>query len=165
MRGGVTDAGRTTNEWTLKIELLSHWKLEAEFRNLSFHLGNRLLDIVAPKNQSMYMQQTKSFFISSSSWYYTYNTWIVPHFHQPFIVARWIRFWWIGANNNGLLRHKILLIVSFVIEHLWPLLLPSSVFKTLVLHHTRFTTWTVGLIDDCCYRCNHSTSRDIDCQL
>ena len=35
MRGGVTDAGRTnerTNEQTLKIELLSQWKLEAEFR-------------------------------------------------------------------------------------------------------------------------------------
>ena len=32
MRGGVTDAGRT-NEQTLKIELLSQWKLEAEFRN------------------------------------------------------------------------------------------------------------------------------------
>ena len=31
MRGGVTDAGRT-NEQTLKIELLSQWKLEAEFR-------------------------------------------------------------------------------------------------------------------------------------
>ena len=31
-RGGVTDAGRT-NEQTLKIELLSQWKLEAEFRN------------------------------------------------------------------------------------------------------------------------------------
>ena len=70
----MQDERRTTNERTLKIELLSHWKLEAEFRNLSFHLGNRLLDIVAPKNQSMYMQQTKSFFISSSSWHYTYNT-------------------------------------------------------------------------------------------
>ena len=33
MRGGVTDAGQTTNERTLKIELLSQWKLEAEFRN------------------------------------------------------------------------------------------------------------------------------------
>ena len=33
MRGGVTDAGRTT-EQTLKIELLSQWKLEAEFRNI-----------------------------------------------------------------------------------------------------------------------------------
>ena len=33
MRGGVTDAGQTT-EQTLKIELLSQWKLEAEFRNL-----------------------------------------------------------------------------------------------------------------------------------
>ena len=32
MRGGVTDAGQT-NERTLKIELLSQWKLEAEFRN------------------------------------------------------------------------------------------------------------------------------------
>ena len=32
MRGGVTDAGRT-NKRTLKIELLSQWKLEAEFRN------------------------------------------------------------------------------------------------------------------------------------
>ena len=32
MRGGVTDAGRTTKR-TLKIELLSQWKLEAEFRN------------------------------------------------------------------------------------------------------------------------------------
>ena len=33
MRGGVTDAGRTTTERTLKIELLSQWKMEAEFRN------------------------------------------------------------------------------------------------------------------------------------
>ena len=32
MREGVTDAGRTTTEQTLKIELLSQWKLEAEFR-------------------------------------------------------------------------------------------------------------------------------------
>ena len=32
---GVTDAGRTTNdEQTVKIELLSQWKLEAEFRNI-----------------------------------------------------------------------------------------------------------------------------------
>ena len=30
--GDVTDAGRTTKR-TLKIELLSQWKLEAEFRN------------------------------------------------------------------------------------------------------------------------------------
>ena len=35
MRGGVTDAGRTTNnQRTLKIELLSQWKLEAEFRKM-----------------------------------------------------------------------------------------------------------------------------------
>ena len=35
MRGGVTDAGRTNgDERTLKIELLSQWKLEAEFRNI-----------------------------------------------------------------------------------------------------------------------------------
>ena len=33
MRGGVTDAGRTTNNRTVQIELLSQWKLEAEFRN------------------------------------------------------------------------------------------------------------------------------------
>ena len=35
MRGDVTDAGQTTNkeEEELKIELLSQWKLEAEFRN------------------------------------------------------------------------------------------------------------------------------------
>ena len=32
MRGCVTDAGQT-NERTVKIELLSRWKLEAEFRN------------------------------------------------------------------------------------------------------------------------------------
>jgi hypothetical protein len=34
--GDVTDAGQTnerTNEQKLKIELLSQWKLEAEFRN------------------------------------------------------------------------------------------------------------------------------------
>ena len=36
MRGGVTDAGRTNNKQrTLKIELLSQWKLEAEFRNMA----------------------------------------------------------------------------------------------------------------------------------
>ena len=34
MRGGVTDAGQQTTERTVKIELLSQWKLEAEFRNL-----------------------------------------------------------------------------------------------------------------------------------
>ena len=32
--GCGTDAGRT-NERTLKIELLSQWKLEAEFRNIN----------------------------------------------------------------------------------------------------------------------------------
>ena len=33
MRGGVRDAGQTTNnKQTVKIELLSQWKLEAEFR-------------------------------------------------------------------------------------------------------------------------------------
>ena len=32
MREGVTDAGQQTNEQTVKIELLSQWKLEAEFR-------------------------------------------------------------------------------------------------------------------------------------
>ena len=37
MRGGVTDAGQTTNDQTVKIELLSQWKLEAEFRkNLGY---------------------------------------------------------------------------------------------------------------------------------
>ena len=35
MRGGVTDTGQPT-EQTVKIELLSQWKLEAEFRNLIF---------------------------------------------------------------------------------------------------------------------------------
>ena len=37
MRGGVTDAGRTTTNderQTVKIELLSQWNLEAEFRNI-----------------------------------------------------------------------------------------------------------------------------------
>ena len=38
MRGGVTDAGRTTDQ-TVKIELLSRWKLEAEFRNIKFRLN------------------------------------------------------------------------------------------------------------------------------
>ena len=33
MRGGVTDAGRQTTKQTLEMELLSQWKLEAEFRN------------------------------------------------------------------------------------------------------------------------------------
>ena len=33
MRGGVTDAGQTNDE-QLNIELLSQWKLEAEFRNI-----------------------------------------------------------------------------------------------------------------------------------
>ena len=33
MRGGVRDAGQTT-EQTLKIELLSRWKLEAESRKI-----------------------------------------------------------------------------------------------------------------------------------
>ena len=36
MSGDVTDAGQTTNKRALKIELLSQWKLEAEFRNLVF---------------------------------------------------------------------------------------------------------------------------------
>ena len=35
MRGGVTDAGQPNNR-TLKIELLSQWKLEAEFRNIYY---------------------------------------------------------------------------------------------------------------------------------
>ena len=35
MRGDVTDAGQPTDE-TLKIELLSPWKLEAESRNWIF---------------------------------------------------------------------------------------------------------------------------------
>ena len=35
MRDGVTDAGQTmTNNKQVKIELLSQWKLEAEFRNI-----------------------------------------------------------------------------------------------------------------------------------
>ena len=33
MRGDVTDAGRQTNDEQLNIELLSQWKLAAEFRN------------------------------------------------------------------------------------------------------------------------------------
>ena len=37
MRGGVTDAGRTTERQTLKIELLSQWKLAAEFRNSAIY--------------------------------------------------------------------------------------------------------------------------------
>ena len=36
MRRGVTDAGQT-NERTVKIELLSQWKLEAESRNYQHH--------------------------------------------------------------------------------------------------------------------------------
>ena len=35
MRGDVTDAGRRTTNEQLKIELLSQWKLEAEFRNMN----------------------------------------------------------------------------------------------------------------------------------
>ena len=31
--GDVTDAGRTNNKQTVKIELLSQWMIEAEFRN------------------------------------------------------------------------------------------------------------------------------------
>ena len=36
MRGDVTDAGQTTNDddEQMKIELLSQWKLEADFRNI-----------------------------------------------------------------------------------------------------------------------------------
>ena len=34
IRGGVTDAGQTNKQQTLKIELLSQWMIEAEFRNL-----------------------------------------------------------------------------------------------------------------------------------
>ena len=33
MRGGVTDAGQPNKQRTVKIELISQWKLEAEFRN------------------------------------------------------------------------------------------------------------------------------------
>ena len=32
----MRDEQRTTNKQTLKIELLSQWKLEAEFRNIYF---------------------------------------------------------------------------------------------------------------------------------
>ena len=39
MRGGVTDAGRTIKQRTVKTELLSQWKLEAEFRNDTFAKG------------------------------------------------------------------------------------------------------------------------------
>ena len=39
MRGGVTDAGQPNNEQTVKIELLSQWKLEAEFRNWTHRIG------------------------------------------------------------------------------------------------------------------------------
>ena len=45
MRGGVTDAGQTTNERTneraVKLELLSQWKLEAEFRKKQYHALSR----------------------------------------------------------------------------------------------------------------------------
>ena len=34
MRGDVTDAGQTTDDEQLKIELLSQWKLEAESRKI-----------------------------------------------------------------------------------------------------------------------------------
>ena len=34
-----TDAGQPNNEQTVKIELLSQWKLEAEFRKNVFKLG------------------------------------------------------------------------------------------------------------------------------
>ena len=44
MGGGVTDAGRTNDKRTLKIELLSQWKLEAEFRNWML---NNTLDAIA----------------------------------------------------------------------------------------------------------------------
>ena len=55
MRGDVTDAGQTTNGQTVKIELLSQWKLEAEFRNLSFWTilvvdGTEQLESAALKN-------------------------------------------------------------------------------------------------------------------
>ena len=47
MRGGVTDAGQQTTEQTLKIELLSQWKLEAEFRNTqSVEWSFAIVDIV-----------------------------------------------------------------------------------------------------------------------
>ena len=36
----MRDNEQRTNEQTLKIELLSQWKLEAEFRNFSFRLAN-----------------------------------------------------------------------------------------------------------------------------
>ena len=38
IRGGVTDAGQTNNKQTLKIELLSQWMIEAEFRNESVRI-------------------------------------------------------------------------------------------------------------------------------
>ena len=41
MRRGVTDAGQRTNEQTLKIELLSQCKLEAEFRVYSLESMKR----------------------------------------------------------------------------------------------------------------------------
>ena len=37
MRGGVTDAGRPTDR-KVKVELLSQWKLQTEFRNLNLKL-------------------------------------------------------------------------------------------------------------------------------
>ena len=42
MRGDVTDAGQTTDDKQLKIELLSQWKLEAESRKKAGQKGWQL---------------------------------------------------------------------------------------------------------------------------
>ena len=54
MRGGVTDEGQQqTNEQTVKIELLSQWKLEAEFRNSLQPMLSTLIQVDNQSNRLM----------------------------------------------------------------------------------------------------------------
>ena len=54
MRRGVTDAGQT-NERTVKIELLSQWKLEAESRKISmFAQTHRAIILAIMKDQRLH---------------------------------------------------------------------------------------------------------------
>ena len=60
MRGDVTDAGRRrrTNNEQLKIELLSQWKLDAEFRNLTVRTSKMVqtevvFDLICSKSNNL----------------------------------------------------------------------------------------------------------------
>ena len=97
MRGGVTDAGRTTNKQTVKIELLSQWKLEAEFRNIQTKLEKRWFlrghhrSVPALTNQpQLHENATKN----SEKWWYDMMIW----WYDDMMI------WWHMTHDNILLN-------------------------------------------------------------